>query len=38
MLAAAPTVQGAGDEEVSLVRCPHCQAGVELMFEEQVEA
>ncbi|AWN23265.1 hypothetical protein DKM44_08525 [Deinococcus irradiatisoli] len=38
MLAAAPTVQSAGGEEASLVRCPHCQAGVELLFEEQTEA
>ncbi len=37
MLAAAPTVQGEGGEETSLVRCPHCQAGVELSFEEQPE-
>lgn len=38
MLAAAPTLQNEGGEEVSLVRCPHCQAGVELSFEEQAEA
>ncbi len=38
MLSAAPTVQSGDGEEVSLVRCPHCQAGVELSFEEQPEA
>ncbi|AZI41921.1 hypothetical protein EHF33_03455 [Deinococcus psychrotolerans] len=38
MLAAAPTLQNGSGEEVSLVRCPHCQAAVELSFEEQAEA
>ena len=38
MLAKAPTLRDSRGEEVSLVRCPHCQAGVELSFEEQAEA
>ena len=38
MLANAPTVRSDDGSEVSLVRCPHCQAGVELSFEEQAEA
>lgn len=38
MLVAAPTIRSQQGEEVSLVRCPHCQAGVELSFEEQAEA
>ena len=38
MLASAPTLSGENGEEVSLVHCPHCQARVELSFEEQAEA
>ncbi|WP_420595827.1 hypothetical protein [Deinococcus sp.] len=38
MLAAAPTLRSDTGEDASLVRCPHCQASVELSFEEQAEA
>ncbi|OLV19052.1 hypothetical protein [Deinococcus marmoris] len=34
MLATAPTVQADDGSEVSIVSCPHCQAGIELEFED----
>ncbi|MBB5362603.1 hypothetical protein [Deinococcus humi] len=38
VLAAAPTVQAADGSEVSLVSCPHCQASIELEFEDEADA
>ncbi len=33
LLATAPVVQADDGSEVSIVSCPHCQAGIELEFE-----
>lgn len=35
ILATAPVVQADDGSEVSIVNCPHCQAGIELEFEDE---
>ncbi|MDV6374047.1 hypothetical protein [Deinococcus arenicola] len=37
LLATAPTVESSDGHEVSLVTCPHCNAGIELEFEDDSE-